>query len=436
MAMLGTSVGRWMAPAVSALVVALGPGAAVLAAPSPAVPAAAQQAPPAPADSLDARINAAIDARTKDSKLVEFEVSEAIAERLIKWAQWFGLAVGIPMAILALMLTVLGVRSYRDVRRRLADARLEAERRMAEATELKTEFERRMAEATELKTEFDQRRAEAAALKTEGADLRQRFAQLSELEGNVRAIAGRVDRLEEAVAFETSRELTPKLRKALEATLDRYRAWLDARGIGELETVSVSVTRLTDLNAYYEPGRIIIDVRIAKDPDVILREYTHHLLENLRPAGDGSRDNPIHSGLADYLPCSFNERPEFAVISAPAFRKVDPTVPQGYLRRLDNDKRLDRDGEEHEVGEGWGAAFWALRGKVAARALDTLLLDAWKTASSVADSPLGRTAYANRVAALAARDSPAFGAAALAEFARRGLDVGKKPARRRAAATA
>ena len=87
--------------------------------------------------SADAHVNALIDARVKDSKLVEFETSEAIAERMIKWAQWFALLVGAPLAILALVLTFdFGIRSYADFRDRLNKAREAIERQMQKAEEL------------------------------------------------------------------------------------------------------------------------------------------------------------------------------------------------------------------------------------------------------------------------------------------------------------
>ncbi|HEY2356102.1 MAG TPA: hypothetical protein VGH86_01525 [Phenylobacterium sp.] len=122
----------------------------------------------------------------KDAKLVEFETSEAIAERLIKWAQWFALAVGGPMAILATVLAVLGVRSYRDFRARLLKAGEAVEQRLAEAGQ---SIDARLAEAGKA---ADRRAAEAAGLEEKFTTLHERLSQLSALEQSVRAIADKV----------------------------------------------------------------------------------------------------------------------------------------------------------------------------------------------------------------------------------------------------
>jgi hypothetical protein len=383
MAALAHRAGRRLAPAALALLLVCGSGAAATA-----------QAPPAAGSANDA-------------KLVEYEVSEAVVERLMKWAQWFGLAVGLPLAALALILTVLGVRSYRDLQQRLTDARAEVDQRMAEALELKGEFDA----------------------------LRLRYAQLAELEQSVRAIAGRVERIEEVVGFQKSKALTPKLQASLQDSLRRYRAWLAGLGVDTDEPVTVAVTAKDLRNAHYDAGRIEIDKRLAGDPDVVMREYTHHVLKTLRPEGEALEFGAVQSGLSDYLPCSFKDAPQYAPKAAAAFNRMyrRKIVPEGYVRTMVNDRRLDTGGELHDVGEAWGGAFWELRELLASQVADRLLLEAWKEAPVIADTPAAQLAFAKRVCALAARRKPSSEAKAAAIFARRGLAV-RRPARRRAAA--
>lgn len=57
-----------------------------------------------------------IDERLKDQKIVETEVTEAVATKLLNWAKLFVTVVGVPLTILALVLGFLGVKSYSDLR--------------------------------------------------------------------------------------------------------------------------------------------------------------------------------------------------------------------------------------------------------------------------------------------------------------------------------
>jgi hypothetical protein len=360
---------------------------------------------PGPALSAEATAPAA-----RDSKLVEYEVSEAVVERLMKWAGWFGFAVGIPMGVLALVLTVLGVRSYQDLQQRLADARAEVENRKADADSLQKDYD----------------------------GLRRRYVELEGLEHKVREIAGRVDVIEKEVGFAKSKAMTPKLQASLEDTLRRYRAWLAERGavIGESVTVSVPDDGKQE-NAWYENGQIIIDKRLARDPDVMTREYARHVLEVLRASDGKVGFTGLYSGIADYLACSFSGSAVFGAKAGPAFNRIlrRDEFPNGYVRNLVNRRQIDEDGEEHDVGEAWGGAFWELRDAKEPRTFDTLLLEAWRTAPHIVDNRAGKLDFAKRLTALIGQEAPSKRSAALTIFARRGLDVAAKPpARRRAAA--
>ncbi len=50
----------------------------------------------------------------KDQSLVEIETTQAVANRLSNWAKLFGFFVGIPLALLAIVLSLLGINEYRD----------------------------------------------------------------------------------------------------------------------------------------------------------------------------------------------------------------------------------------------------------------------------------------------------------------------------------
>ena len=54
------------------------------------------------------RINATIEERLKDTKVVEFETAEAIAKRVVGWAKLFAVVVGVPLSLLIITLALLG----------------------------------------------------------------------------------------------------------------------------------------------------------------------------------------------------------------------------------------------------------------------------------------------------------------------------------------
>src|SRR5262249_48297927 len=155
------------------------------------------------------------------------------------------------------------------------------------------------------------------------------------------------------------------------------------------ERVTVFIDPKLKDNAYYEPGRIVIAEVLAGDPDVVLREYTHHVLKDAKD--QAVPWTAIQSGLSDYLPCSFNNNPLFGAKSAPVFNRIfkRQLFAKGYVRNMVNALRLDtlRQGiSEQEIGEGWSGVFWELRTLIGWEQADPLLVDAWKVAKIKRDS--------------------------------------------------
>src|SRR5215471_8824281 len=74
-------------------------------------------------DSLTQRLNetikatieekfTAIEGKFKDAKLLEVEVAEGLAKRLVEWSKTLGIFIGIPLAILTVIFSLLGVGGY------------------------------------------------------------------------------------------------------------------------------------------------------------------------------------------------------------------------------------------------------------------------------------------------------------------------------------
>src|SRR4051812_34366713 len=63
---------------------------------------------------LNERVQAIIGQHYKDQKIIEIETTQAIANRFLEWSKLLAFFVGIPVALLFLILGVLGIRTYND----------------------------------------------------------------------------------------------------------------------------------------------------------------------------------------------------------------------------------------------------------------------------------------------------------------------------------
>src|SRR5947207_7219653 len=71
-------------------------------------------------------IERAVRERLKDQKVVEIEASQAVISRLSDWAKLFGICIAVPLALLGVVLSVMGIRTYSDFSSRVNQAREEA----------------------------------------------------------------------------------------------------------------------------------------------------------------------------------------------------------------------------------------------------------------------------------------------------------------------
>lgn len=178
--------------------------------------------------------------------------------------------------------------------------------------------------------------------------------------------------------FESTDSLTSSLQAHLQKLLEDYVAYSAQLGLSDVnKKVTIKVDKLDSPNAFYDRvhNSITIDIRMASDPGVPLREFTHHLLMPVDPPGSEKVQHAaIESGLADYFACSFLDNPKMGEIAA---KSIDPTLP--YIRMLANDLKFSTTiKESHQAGEIWGGAFWAIRAKLQREAADSILVAAWQ----------------------------------------------------------
>jgi hypothetical protein len=223
------------------------------------------------------------------------------------------------------------------------------------------------------------------ALLAQAEELMQRDHELAAEEP---ALALLVQRSKEAAKeAQTERDKAQKRLEAfqvsLQAMLSRYTKYLDNIGFPE-DTVSIQIGDGKDVNAWYDPNTkaMFIDPIFAGDVDAPRREYTHHVLSKIITFEEQNQPmQQIESGLADYFPCSFADRPGFGEIVAAVINLGKP-----YVRILNNSRRFDetakRGGEVQDRGEIWGGAFWELRSVLGRDLADRLLVRAWQSVAS------------------------------------------------------
>jgi hypothetical protein len=374
---------------------------------------------------LDRQIAAALDRRLKDSKVVEYETSEAIANRLMDWAKTLGWVAGIPLAILAAVLALFGLKTYSDFKNLVESAGDEVKKESAEIKEL-------IAEADTLEPQLvtaRQQIEEMATLKQSMNEMsnaaHQQMQEIDALRLRMGQVTEKVDRIEKAITFQKSEALTPALQKSLEDTIEAFRGHLTQIGFPTEGSSPTGYVHPTLDNAHYDASenKIVIGALLVNDPDIAVREYARHVLERMHP------DFPytaILSGLADYLTCSFYDRPKLAEKSAPALRrKYGPKLfKHGYLRTMDNRRTFAELGpkpEMHDAGEVWGGAFWEIRALLGTKDADRLLLTASKETPSRDDSPQSFVEFARTVVRLARRNHAAHAAGIQTIFQRRGI---------------
>jgi tetrahydromethanopterin S-methyltransferase subunit G len=316
--------------------------------------------------SLREQIQVFLKEQTKEQKLLEIETAQSVVTRLSDWGKLFGLVVGIPLALLAVVLTILGIKTYGDFTNSVEAAKKEALRQMqAEAT----------AKVQEVAKEGQALSADIKAIRTEVESNR----------GDLKNLTKRVQGIEEKVEFKSkvSPDLQEKLQRALTA-YQRYFKKLGYRPTTDHVTVDVSKDAIPGAISYYVPetNTLVIAEAYGNDPDIMLREYSHHVLYS-KPTIEAV-SNPertwaymaIESGLANYFVCSSKDNPAFGETTSQRLQ-----LP-GKNWSLQNNRRFAelKPGWRYVMSDGaqiWGGAFWDLRQKLGQDVADRLLYRTW-----------------------------------------------------------
>jgi uncharacterized protein YoxC len=233
-------------------------------------------------------LNTEIKQRFQDEKAVELEITEKIADRAIKWAKVFGFFAGIPLAIFAIILSFLGIKTYSDLQKS-SEKVTTATSQLGEAQKtLKSaqESSQKLIDATAQVESDIQKRLKAlleniVSIEKEIATARVRLEEIPKIKERQEQLETEIREIEKRVSFERSAELTPEIQGRLETSLEKYLNYLNDVGFPRNPTkVKIKVEKATTALAYYRSGdqTIVIDSQIVNDEHVAFREYTHHVL--------------------------------------------------------------------------------------------------------------------------------------------------------------
>lgn len=323
-------------------------------------------------------VDAELDRRLKDQKVVEAETEEAVLSKLSDWAKLIGFFVGIPVGLLLVLLGFFGVKTFADLSGLISGVHQSVTEEFR-LVQLRTAA---LGEETlALEKNAEALRKDAGEVTAGYQKLKEQLADVRSLAAEVKTLSNKVDRIEK-ITFEPSNALTPELEKRLTASLTEFQAYMQQLGFkSNRDTVSVSVQDTLDSNAiaYYDPNKncMFVTTAYANDADAVFRQYTHQVLLQYQKYESQAMTHAyasIESGLAFYFPCSFKNSPKFG-------EKIGQNLEnQGPYTTLINQMSFDK-AYTHmhptQAGAVWGGAFWDLRELAGQKATDKMLFTIW-----------------------------------------------------------
>jgi hypothetical protein len=275
-----------------------------------------------------------------DQKVVEIETTQAIANRLLDWAKLLAFFIGIPIALLLLILGVLGIKTYND---------------------FSTQIDKAMADAAAKLTSVQER---AAKLQSESDSLASVFQKLRTQASDTTALAEQVKTLSAKVNV-----IELRLEDAFAGFQDYVKSLGYRSGAGTFD-VDVREKMPAGKPAYYDPDRrkLVVGREYVTDVIILYRAYMLQVLSSSGPDISLLDYSAIYSGLATYFSCSFVDNPR---------PNPDTTIWDLAKKRPFTELKPTDDSVLIDGTEIWGSAFWELRTILGKNVADKILIDAW-----------------------------------------------------------
>lgn len=309
----------------------------------------------------------------RDQEAVSHELAVSVLTRLVSWAKLFGLVLGIPATLIVVLLTILGIREYSDLRERMEVA---------------------SDEVGSLEEKTQVLGGKAQSLESELRDTRGRLARVSRLENDVSRLRSDLRVVRQALKVEPSEFLTPQREEILEREASSFGEFLSGLGFGLASEPPTAVIcssgeeTCSAANAYFSLAdrKIVVGEEAAEDVEAYLHSYSMFAVFEEWPSLSNLPSVQLQasiSGLADYLTCSYMGDPLLGEILASG-KTHSGSGRNPWLRNL-----LDADSfSEHRefVGTGgvWASILWRVRQEVGRENADLL---AYSWIVSIAEGP-------------------------------------------------
>lgn len=209
-----------------------------------------------------------IQTRYRDQKLVEIETSQAIVERVQKWSKIFGGFVGIPLAIMLVLLGFFGIRSYQDLSKLIEsqeknikinlaeaqkDAKLardnakEASKQVTDLSKLaeqtSQEFSTQANQIEQKIGELSKLNVEIESIKNEAVKTKERLKEVSALSSEIEGLTSKVNRIEREVFNFGRLSFVIESNKSIESLtkyLEKLGAEISFLQVDELSEISIT----------------------------------------------------------------------------------------------------------------------------------------------------------------------------------------------------
>lgn len=315
------------------------------------------------------KVLAIVNEQYKEQELVEVQTAVAIASRVSRWAKLFGFFLGLCLSVVVATLTFLGLKTFSDFSSLVKTQSQKIQEKTASAEEAERQ----------IKSKSESFNNKVQRMEVEFAKRKKDLEKIDDLLARLPMVEARLRDVEKDIAsfkFKRSQELTPEREAFISKIIQDYWKYLKKVGFKiDNEPPEIFVDSDVKRNAYYrsDTKRIHVAPELSKDPDVILREYSHHVLKPFFRVFTS-----VSSGLSDYFPCSFQRDPFLGEATAKEAFGLD----RPYVRNLSSKKKFQKNtlsGIPQVLGEIWAGAFWEIRELLGATDADSLLLSTIKT---------------------------------------------------------
>jgi hypothetical protein len=193
---------------------------------------------------LKTQVEASLRDKFKDQKLVDIETSQAIAERLHGWAKMFAFFVGVPIALIVLLLGFAGFAKYSDFKRLVASIEEQVKPKIEQA---KSDAEQAQKTAKDAKADAEDSKK---AIESATVEVKKQLGSATDLTKNVKALSERVVGLEQ----QTSNQIKGSSQRVEERVTElNHKIDAAARDIGEQQNKLASTDEL--VKALFSKGR-------------------------------------------------------------------------------------------------------------------------------------------------------------------------------------